>query len=375
MKVTNCHNVMEFAEFARRKLPTPFYDFLEGAADDGWTARRNIAAFDDYEFMPNYLVDVSKVDCSTEILGQKVSMPLYLCPTGASRMFHHQGELAAARAAAAAGTFYGLSTVSNYSLEQVASDASGPKFFQLYIFKDSGLTGQLIDRCRAANYQAMCLSVDVPVLGNRERDLKHGMGTPPRLTKRGLLSIAMHPAWLLGFMQNPTLEFANAADMNQQELANKVAPPPLSPSVTWEQASEMIKQWNGPFAIKGIMSVVDAKKAVDIGATCVMVSNHGGRQLDGVPAPIDVVGDIAEAVGDRIEVLMDGGIRRGTHVLKALARGAKAVGIGRPYLYGLAAAGEPGVKRVLDLLRWEIKRDMALLGRTRLDQINGTILR
>jgi L-lactate dehydrogenase (cytochrome) len=371
-------NVEEVRRRGVRRLPRPFLDYLEGTADDGYTGDRNIEAFDDYELIPETLIDVQHIDTSVEVLGQKLDWPVFCAPTGASRMFHHEGERAVAKAAAKAGTLYSLSTVSTYSIEEIAALAEGPKMFQLYVLQDPGLVEDLIARAKASGYNAMCLTVDVPVLGNRELDLHNGMGTPPALTPRGYLSIAAHLHWALGFLKKPNLEFANlTAKAKELEEAGypSVFAAAIDPSVTWARAAEFVKTWNGPFAVKGILSVDDAKRAIDIGATAIMVSNHGGRQLDGVPAPIDVVGDIADAVGDRIDIILDSGIRRGTHVVKALARGAKACAIGRPYLYGLAAGGEEGVSHVLNILRTEIERDMRILGCTKISDISDRHIR
>lgn len=380
MSINNCFNVRDFRAIAKRRLPRPFWDYLEGSADDGYTFDRNMAAFDDYELMPRYLVDVAKIDMTTKVLGQTLEWPVFLAPTGASRMWHPGAEPAAARAAAKSGTLYSLSTVATTSIEDVAAASDGPKMFQIYVLRDQGLNDHLIERCKAANFAALCLTVDVPNLGNRERDLRNGFSSPPKLTAKTLASIAAHPRWLAGFARKPDLSFANITDwmagqeqktMSTQAYVNAA----FDPTVDWDRAADMIKKWSGPFAIKGILSVEDARRAVEIGATAVMISNHGGRQLDGVPAPIDLIADVADAVGDRIEVIMDSGVRRGTHVVKALARGAKAVAIGRPYLYALAAGGEPGVDRMLGLLRLEVRRAMALTGVTSVGELNEEYIR
>lgn len=380
MGINTCFNVMDYRKLAKRRLPGPFWDYLEGAADDGYTFDRNMAAFDDYELMPRYLVDVAKIDMTTRVLGQTLKWPVFLAPTGASRMWHPHAEGGAARAAAKAGTLYSLSTVATTTIEDVAAASDGPKMFQIYVLNDSGLNAHLIERCKAAKFSALCLTVDVPNLGNRERDLRNGFSSPPKLTPTTLAKIAMSPRWLAGFARNPDLSFANIKDwitkQQQTTLSTQAyVGAAFDPTVDWDRAAQMIKQWNGPFAIKGILSVEDARRAVEIGATAVMISNHGGRQLDGVPAPIDLIADVADAVGDRIEIIMDSGVRRGTHVIKALARGARAVAIGRPYLYALAAGGEPGVDRMLHFLRLEVRRAMALSGVTSIDEITADHIR
>jgi L-lactate dehydrogenase (cytochrome) len=362
-----CYNIMDLRALARRRLPAPIFDFLDGAAEGELTARRNTAAFDDIALIPRCLVDVTAVKTSTHVLGQDIAWPVFCSPTGGSRIFHPGGELAAARAAAQAGTFYSLSTNSTYSLEEVAAVSAGPKMFQLYIFKDRDVTRELIERCKRAGYQALCLTVDVPVVGKRERDLRSGFGIPIKPSLRLLAAIGRRPGWALRRLRDkplsmPTLTARAGSDRLVGQM--KFIATQLDPSVSWKDVREMIELWGGPFAVKGILSADDARLAADVGATAVIVSNHGGRQLDGAATSIEVLPDIAGAVGDRLDVIHDGGIRRGVHVLKALALGADACTIGRPYLYGLAAAGEEGVAKALQLLRTELVRAMQLSGCT-----------
>lgn len=358
-------NIADLRAAARRRLPLPVRAYLEGGADDGYSLARNRAAFSDYELLPRYLVDVSRVDLATEVLGTRVSMPLMLSPTGMSRLFHPDAELAVARAAAAAGTMYTLSTVATESIESVAGVSSGPRMFQIYVLRDAGVNSEFIRRCRDAGYTALCLTVDVPAGGNRENDRRTGMAIPPRFTWRSKLSFALHPRWSLAQLRGPAFDLPNvsryAGDVDMAGLMDYVFSQ-FDPGVTWEDAERMIAEWDGPFAIKGVLSAEDAKRAVDIGASAVIVSNHGGRQLDGVPGTLDALPAIADAVGDRLEVLLDGGVRRGTDVIKALALGARACMIGRPYIYGLSVAGEAGVSRALEIFREELTRDLALLG-------------
>ncbi len=356
------------------------FHYMDGAAEDETTLRRNTAAFEDYELLPRFLVDVSKIDMSTSVLGQTIEWPVVLAPTGMSRLFHHQGELAVARAAARSGTIYSLSTVSTFSIEDVAGQCDGPKLFQIYVFRDRGLSKELIARCRDARYAALCLTVDVPVAGNRERDLRTGMVIPPKLTWMSMLDVALHVRWSYRYLTSPPFLLANVADRVPQSGSDvttliEYIGSQFDRTVTWEDAAWMIEQWGGPFAIKGVLSVDDAKRAVDAGASAVIVSNHGGRQLDGAPAPVDMVGEIVQAIGDRAEVICDGGVRRGTHVLKALAMGARACMVGRAYLYGLGAAGEHGVDRSLAILRSEIERDMALLGCSKVAELDERFVR
>jgi len=373
--LARCHNIADLRRVARWRVPSPMFHYMDGAADDEVTMGRNESAFDELELLPRNLIDITKIDTSTTVLGQKIDFPLMLAPTGMSRLFHWEGELAVARAAARAGTFYSLSTVGTHSIEEVAAVNSGPKCFQIYVFKDRGLTAEFIDRSREAHFHALCLTIDLPLTGNRERDLRTGMTVPPKLSLRSWMDFAFRPLWSAAHLSSDPFTLANVAhrvpaarpgDVNtlQAYIGEQ-----FDRSVTWADAEVMVKQWDGPFAVKGILTVDDAKRAVDIGATAVIVSNHGGRQLDHVPAPIEVLPEIVEAVGDRVEVILDGGVRRGTDVIKALALGAKACMTGRCYLFGLGAGGEAGVDRALQLLKAEINRDMALLGTRNVNEI------
>ena len=367
MGIQHCYNIEDLRVRARKKLPAPMFHYIDGGADDEWTLRRNTRAFEQYQLIPRYLHDVSSADLTTRVLGCDLSMPIMLSPTGMSRLFHHHAELGAARAAARHQTLYSLSTMATTSLEDVAKATTGPKMFQVYIFKDRGLTRELVERCKAESYQALCLTVDTSVAGNRERDLRHGMTMPPRVSAKSFFSYASSFEWVLRLLLNPGFKLANVVHrvdalgngaMGLIEYVNSQ----FDRSVTWDDAEWLASQWPGPFVIKGMSSVEDAKRAVSIGASAVMLSNHGGRQLDGCPAPIETLRPIRDAVGDRLELIVDGGIRRGTHVIKAMALGANACSIGRPYLYGLAAGGEAGVDRALTLLRAEIARTLNLLG-------------
>ena len=375
-----CHNIQDFRRYARLRVPSPMFHYMDGAADDEVTLARNESDFERYELLPRYLVDVSEIDTTTTVMGAPVSFPVVLAPTGMSRLFNNAGELAVSAAAAEAGTVYSLSTVSTYSIEQVAEVCPGPKWFQIYVFRDRGLVQEFIDRCRAAQYHALCLTVDVPVPGNRERDLRTGMSIPPQLSLASWLDFLLHPLWGLKYVSSEAFQLANVAHkapVGDQELTTLVGylAKQFDPTVDWDAAAWMIEQWDGPFAIKGIACVEDAVRAADIGATAVILSNHGGRQLDCAPSPISLVAEVKAAVGDRVEIICDGGVRRGTDVLKALALGARACMVGRPYLYGLGAAGQVGVSRAIELLRNEIERDMALSGLTSIDQISAEYVR
>lgn len=375
-----CFNVDDFRRLAQRRLPPALFHYIDGAADDEYSKHHNTAAFAHWELVPRCLQDVTHIDLRTRVLGVDVDWPVILAPTGMSRFFHHEGELAVARAAHQAGTLYSLSTVSTTTIEDVAACTPGPKMFQLYVLRDPGINGELIDRCRAAGYSALCLTVDTVVQGNRERDLRTGMTVPPKLSAKSFAGFMARPAWCYRHLTSPPLSMANLAHRiaegsSQVSTLGAYINGQFDRALNWRHAEAAIARWQGPFAIKGILSAADARRAADIGATAVIVSNHGGRQLDGVPAPIDVVAEIADAVGGRVDIIVDGGVRRGTHVLKALALGATACMIGRPYLYGLAAGGQPGVARVLELLRSEVERDMILSGRARSADLDGSLLR
>jgi len=377
--IASCYKVEDFRELARKRLPSPMFHYIDGAAEDEWTYRRNTLAFNEHELVPRFLIDVENIDTSVEVLGQKISWPFLCSPTGFHRLFHHDGESGAARAASRAGTIFCLSTISTTTIEEVAQSSEGPKVFQIYVLRDRGLSEEYIERCKEANYDALCLTVDVPSNGRRERDLRTGMTVPPRLTIRSYLDIATHLDWSFNYLLHKTPSMVNiehkvpkgTSDISVMDFMNNQ----FDRSVTWEDAAWMIKKWNKPFAIKGILSVEDAKKAVDVGASAIMVSNHGGRQMDGCPAPIEVLAEVVEAVGDEVEVILDGGIRRGTHILKAIAMGARACMGGRAYLYGLAAGGEEGAYRSLNLLKEEVHNNMILLGTRNLKEISFDHLR
>jgi L-lactate dehydrogenase (cytochrome) len=373
-------NISDLQQGARKALPLPVLDYLEGGADDEYTLKRNTDAFSEHELIPRFLVDVTTIDTSTTVLGTKVDLPVLLSPTGMSRLFHPDAELAVAKAAEKHGTLYSLSSVATESIESVAAISGGAKMAQIYVLKDEGFTRDFIQRCKAANYTALCLTVDVPVGGNRERDLRSGLTFPPKFTWRSNLSFVLHPKWSLGQLTGEKFDLKNLHHLNENErtsLGEKLEYlfSQFKPSVNWADAEQMISQWGGPFAIKGIMSAEDARQAVAIGASAVIVSNHGGRQLDSVPATLDCLADIVAAVEGRAEVILDGGIRRGTDVLKAMALGADACMIGRPYLYGLSVAGQQGVEHVLDIFRTEIERNLALIGCPNINDIDAPFIR
>ena len=366
MRLDRCFNIDQLRKRAERRLPRPIYDFLEGGADDEWTAGRNRQAWDERALSSRTLVDVSTIDTRTHLLGQDIEWPVIVAPTGATQLFHPSAETAVASAAADSGTWYALSTMSNVSLETVAEAGGGPRMLQLYVFRDRDRVASLVERCRKAGYQALCLTVDTPLSGNRERDRANGMSIPPRWTLKNVLRFAARPAWSWNALFRCEYALGNFQDLGEgaagRGLAMDYINRQLDRSVTWEDAAWLARLWGGPFIVKGILSADDARRAVDIGASAVWISNHGGRQLDGAAATAECIPQIRQAVGGGVEVVVDGGIRRGNHVLKALALGANACAVGRPCLYGLAAGGRAGVLRALALLREELERTMALAG-------------
>jgi L-lactate dehydrogenase (cytochrome) len=367
LRLKNCYKTDDFRKLAKQRLPSPIFHYIDGGADDEVTLRRNTESFEACDLVPKVLAGHDKVDTTCEVLGQKLAFPLFMSPTALQRLFHHEGEWALAKAADKLGTMFGVSTIGTRSIEELGAYTTAPKFFQIYVHHDPAMTKDLIDRCRAAKFDALALTVDAIVAGNRERDYVTGMTTPPRLTPRSLLSFALHQDWTLNYLLRPRFELPNIARyMEGGSAAHKSVVQyldnHLKRSIDWDDAAQMIEEWGGPFAVKGVMSVDDAKRCVDVGASAIMVSNHGGRQLDGSRAPFDQLDAIVDAVGGQVEIIVDGGVRRGTHVLKALAKGATACSGGRLYLYALAGAGSAGVERAMSLLKAEIERDMLLMG-------------
>jgi L-lactate dehydrogenase (cytochrome) len=375
MKLSACNNTADFRRLAKRRLPSPVFHYIDGAADDELSYRRSTAAFDECDLVPNVLRGIEEVDMSTSVMGQKIDMPIFFSPTALQRLFHWQGERAVGRVAERYCTFFGISSLATVSIEDIARCVSTPKMFQLYVHKDKGLNRSMIERCKAAGFEALTLTVDTAVGGNRERCLRTGFTSPPRLTPRSALSFALHPGWTLNYLFREPFELSNlsghvAEGTKVSRSVSEYFSAMLDQSLDWKMAEAIRAEWGGEFCLKGIMSVADARRAADIGATAIMVSNHGGRQLDGGRAPFDQLAAIVDAVGDRVDVICDGGIRRGTHVLKALSVGATACSGGRWYLYALAAAGEAGVQRAVAQMRAEIERGMKLMGVRTLSQLS-----
>jgi len=369
-RLARVHSINDLATLARRRLPEGALAYLEGGSEDEHTLEHNRTAFADIELMPHILRDVTTLDTTTTVLGTTTPVPIALAPVGGPRLFHHEGELAVARAAAHAGLPYAISTLATVPLEHIAREALGPLWFQLYLWGDRGQAKDLIDRAKAAGYRALLVTVDCTVRSRRERELRAGVTLPsPHLTLRTLLEAGLHPSWWWHFLTTDPIDFPNLGS-DQRDIAGL-----FDGSATWDDLDWITHTWDGPVALKGILSLDDARRAADLGVDAIVVSNHGGRQLDRLPATIDVLPAIADAVGDRLEVLLDSGIRRGTDIIAALAFGARAVLVGRAYLYGLATAGQPGVAHAIDILTNELRTAMALTGAARLADIDASIVR
>ncbi len=371
--LSRCHNVEDFRAAARRRLPGPIFHYLDGGADDEWSLGNNVDRFAHYGLIPRQMSGVTNVDMTTNLLGTTSSMPIVLSPTGMSRLFHHEKEYAASKAASEAGVIYGLSTLASTSMEDVAAASSGPKVFQIYLMRDRELTREFVSRAKHSGYQALCVTVDTPIGGNRERDLRTGMIMPPRFTAAGIASFMVSPHWTFNYLRSPKFSIANIehrlGSMGAASSPVAFVNGQIDGHATWDDVAWLAREWDGPFIVKGVLSVADARHALMAGATAIMISNHGGRQLDHTMAPIDCVAPIRDAIGTDAEIIVDGGIRRGSSVLKALALGANACSIGRPYLYGLAAGGKGGVARVLEIFSSEIARSMILMGKQRISEL------
>ena len=367
MRLTDCHNIDDFRALARQRLPWPVFDYIDGAADDELTKARNTAAYDRADLVPDVLAGVAQIDSSCTIMGRKSALPLLLSPTALQRVFHWQGERAVARAAEKFGLWCGISSLATVSIEEIGALISSPKLFQLYVHKDQGLNRSMIERCQAAKFDAIALTVDTIVAGKRERCARSGFTSPPKFTLSSALSYAIKPRWALDYLLREKFSLPNLDSHVREGTGQAVSIADyfntmLDPGMTWQTAEKIRDNWGGTFALKGVMSVADARRAADMGIDAIMISNHGGRQLDGSRAPFDQLSEIVDAVGGRIEIICDGGVRRGTHVLKSLCGGATAASGGRLYLYALAAAGQDGVERALGILKDEFERGMKLMG-------------
>jgi L-lactate dehydrogenase (cytochrome) len=379
MRLAQCHNFHDFRRLAQSRLPGPIFNYIDGGADDETTLRRNSASFEHCDLLPNVLRGVKEVDLSVTVMGQKLAQPFYCSPTALQRLFHYDGERAVGAAAAKYGTMFGVSSLGTVSLEELRKAYKTPQVYQFYFHRDRGLNRAMMQRAKEAGVEVMMLTVDSITGGNRERDLRTGFSIPFRLTLAGMLQFAIKPRWGIDYVTHEKFRLPQLdehVDMGGGTMSiGRYFTEMLDPAMNWDDVAEMVKTWNGPFCLKGIMSVEDARRAIDIGCAGIVLSNHGGRQLDGSRSGFDQLAEIVDAVGDRIDVMMDGGIQRGTHILKALSLGAKAVGLGRYYLYPLAAAGQPGVERALGLLRAELERGMKLMGCNSVSQLSRGNLR
>jgi len=379
-RLSRSATIEDLRRIARRRLPRGVFDYIDGGAEDELTLAANAAAYRHLTFSPRVLRDVSEVDISSTLLGRPIAYPLILAPTGFTRIADPEGELAVARAARRAELPYTLSTLGTRSIEEIAAVGGERLWFQVYTWRDRDLVADLIKRAAAAGYEALCLTVDTAVLGRRERDVRRGFTLPPKVGLSTILDGIVHPAWSWGFLTSEPIIFANVAGMlvgdgtDAISLAEYVGTQ-FDPGLSWDDVDWLRQHWEGPIVLKGIQSVEDARIAVDRGVDAIAISNHGGRQLDSAPATLDLLPSISEAVAGRTEIICDGGVRRGSDIVKALALGANAVMAGRPYLYGLGAAGEPGVDQVLANFGSEMKRTMALIGCASVDELGSDYIR
>lgn len=370
--LARCYSVDDVARVARRRLPRAAGSYLDGGGEDEHTLARNRAAFDDIELVPRILRDVHNIDLSTTLFGRRLPAPLLLAPVGGPRLLHHQAEPAVAHAASRAGVPYVVSTLASTSLEDIAAVAAGPLWFDLYVWGDRSIAKDLIARAAAAGYEALVVTADVTVRSKRERELRAGLTLPtPHLKLATALDAARHPRWWFRFLTSDAPTFPNLPEGTARDGSIDHL---FDGTVTWADLEWIREAWTGPVVLKGVLHPDDARQASAVGIDGIVVSNHGGRQLDHVPATIDLLPRVVDAAGDDMSVLLDSGIRRGTDILTALARGADAVLVGRGYLYGLAAAGEAGVAHVLDILTDELRRACALTGLDAVANAHGDLL-
>jgi L-lactate dehydrogenase (cytochrome) len=378
-RLRRCASVADLRRVAKRRLPGGVFDYIDGGAEDERTLAANVDAFAAVTFRPRVLRGIDKVDPTATVLGAPIAFPLVLAPTGFTRIADPQGELAVARAATRAGIPYTLSTLSTRSIEEVRAVSDGRLWFQVYAWRDRGLVAEMIEQAAAARYEALVLTVDTAVLGRRERDVRRGFSLPPAIGPRTLVDGALHPGWTWDFVRADPIRFANVAG---RTVGDGASPVKLSdyintqfdPALSWHDIEWLRGHWDGPIVVKGIQTVADARLAADAGVDAIALSNHGGRQLDGAPAIFPLVAPVADAVGGRVEIICDGGVRRGSDIVKAVAAGATTAMAGRAYLYALGAAGERGVDRLLDWFLADITRTLTLLGAADFAALDSSVL-
>lgn len=357
-----CLNVEDFRAAAKRRAHKMVFDYIDGGADDERALANNVEAFSRYTLDHRVLTGQADPDTSATILGRKIDVPFILSPAAGNRLFHKDGERGPALAADAVGTIYTLSTLSSRSIEEIAGLTTGPKWFQLYVWRDRVLVKEMLDRAKVAGYEALVLTVDFPITGNRERDPKNGFTIPPTVGPRQILGAINAPFWAMDYLASPPIRYANLSQNTAATSLNAFVASQLSADFSWDDAAWLLGEWNGPAIIKGVSRPADARRATDLGFGAISLSNHGGRQFDASPAPLDCLRRVRDAIGNDAQIIVDGGIRRGTDVLKAISLGADAVSFARPYLYGLAAFGEAGAVRATELIAEAIRRDMILMG-------------
>ena len=394
-RLAKCGDIADVRRLAKRNLPGGVFDYFDGAAESEWSLANNSAAFENVHLAPRVLVDVSRIDTRTTVMGQHMPYPFAFSPTGFTRIATSAGELAVARVAAKHGVPYTLSTLGTRSIEEVAAVAAGvtaaratgatdttaaPLWYQLYVWKDRGLSRELVQRAKAAGYKAIMVTVDTAVFGRRDRDVRRGFTLPPKIGLDTFIDGIRHPRWTLDFVTHEPITFSAVAGRGDVDGSTAITlsdyvNSQFDASLSWRDLDWVRSEAGLPIMLKGIQSVEDALRARDEGVEAIALSNHGGRQYDGSPAPIELLPHVMDAVGDGIEVLVDGGVRRGSDVVKACALGARAVMFGRPYLYGLGAAGELGVEWVVDYFASGIKRTMALVGATDVAALRSIVKR
>jgi L-lactate dehydrogenase (cytochrome) len=374
-RLSNCLNVEDYRRAAKRRAHKMVFDYIDGGSDDEVARFEGQRAFQDYRIAHRVLSGVDKPDMSTTVLGQKIEVPFILSPAAGNRLFHTDGELGPAKAADNVGTVYCLSTLSSRSIEEIGDATGGPKWFQLYVWKDRVLVKEMLARAKKAGYSALVLTVDFPITGNRERDPRNGFTIPPKLGPKQVWHAIQAPLWSLDYVTKPNVKYANLSEDTSAVSLNEFVAKQLSADFSWDDAEWLLGEWNGPAMIKGVARPDDAVRAVKTGFGAISLSNHGGRQLDSSPAPIHCVQELRHAIGNDANVIVDGGVRRGTDVLKALALGADAVSFARPYLYGLAAFGVKGAVQAVTQLRDAVERDMILSGVGNVDALDESYIR